>query len=49
MILPLAFLVGPSLGLGLFAIWLVQGGGRSLQSFIFLSKWRGRRWQSIVM
>lgn len=48
-ILPLAWLVGPALGLGLFAIWLVQGGGRTLQSFVFLAKWRGRRWQGIVV
>jgi putative MATE family efflux protein len=45
--LPLAFLVGPVLGYGLLGVWLLQGGSRSIQSFLFMALWRGRKWQHI--
>ena len=47
LLLPLAYLFGPILGFGLFAVWLLQGGTRSMQSAIFLLKWKSRRWQQI--
>ena len=45
--LPLAFLMGPVLGYGLLAVWLLQGLTRALQSSTFLAIWRSRRWQQI--
>jgi MATE family multidrug resistance protein len=45
--LPLAYLVGPFLGFGLLGVWLLQGGSRALQSFLFTGMWRGRKWQHI--
>ena len=48
-LLPLAYLIGPILGFGLLAIWLLQGGTRSIQSAIFLLKWKSRQWQAIVV
>jgi putative MATE family efflux protein len=47
--LPLAYLVGPVLGFGLLAVWLLQGGSRSLSAFLFVMMWRGRKWQRIVI
>jgi putative MATE family efflux protein len=47
--LPLAYLVGPVLGFGLLGIWLLLGGSRSLQSAIFVLKWKRRRWQEIAL
>ena len=49
LLLPLAYLVGPVLGFGLLAIWLLQGGTRSMQSALFLLKWKSRRWQHIIV
>ena len=45
--LPLAYLLGPVLGLGLLAVWLLQGGSRTLQSVAFIASWRNRAWQRI--
>jgi putative MATE family efflux protein len=45
--LPLAWLVGPYLGFGLLAIWLVFVGYRSLQTISFIGIWRQRRWAGI--
>ena len=47
--LPLAYLFGPVLGFGLFAIWMLQGGSRSLSTVLFVLMWRGRHWQRIVV
>lgn len=47
--LPLAYLFGPILGFGLFTIWLLQGGSRTLSAVLFVVLWRGRHWQRIVM
>ncbi|MEE8343987.1 MAG: MATE family efflux transporter [Woeseiaceae bacterium] len=49
LLLPLAYLIGPVLGFGLLGIWLLQGGTRSLQSTIFLLRWKNRRWQHITV
>ncbi|MDA0679155.1 MAG: MATE family efflux transporter [Proteobacteria bacterium] len=45
--LPLAYLVGPFLGFGLLGVWILQGGSRALNSFLFIEMWRGRKWQHI--
>ena len=47
--LPLAYLFGPVLGFGLFTIWLLQGGSRTLSAFLFVMMWRRRHWQRIVV
>ncbi len=49
LLIPLAYLIGPILGFGLLAIWLLQGGTRSMQSAIFLLRWKARQWQQIVV
>jgi MATE family multidrug resistance protein len=45
--LPLAFVIGPFLGYGLLGVWLWQGVTRSVQVWLFISMWRGRKWQQI--
>jgi len=45
--LPLAYIVGPILGFGLLGVWLLQGGGRAIQAYVFMQMWRGKKWQSI--
>ena len=45
--LPLAFVLGPFLGYGLIAVWLWQGITRALQSWLFFTMWRSRKWQHI--
>ena len=45
--LPMAFVSGPVLGYGLLGVWLWQGVSRTLQSAVFVSLWRGRKWQQI--
>jgi putative MATE family efflux protein len=45
--LPLAFVFGPVMGYGLLGVWLWQGTTRTLQSWLFLTMWRGRKWQRI--
>ena len=45
--LPLAWLVGPYLGLGLFAVWASQGAYRVFQALVFIVLWRRRRWAGI--
>ena len=45
--LPLAYLVGPVLGLGLLGIWILMGGSRALQSVTFLMAWKAGRWRHI--
>ena len=47
--LPLAYLFGPVLGFGLFSIWLLQGCTRTLSAFLYVTMWRGRHWQRIVV
>lgn len=43
-LLPLAWLVGPYLGLGLTAVWLANAFYRLVQSAIYASVWAGERW-----
>ncbi|NNF60551.1 MAG: MATE family efflux transporter [Gammaproteobacteria bacterium] len=45
--LPLAYMVGPVLGLGLVGIWIMQGIYRIMQAAIFLRFWSQRGWVSI--
>ncbi len=45
--LPLAFVIGPVLGYGLLGVWLWQGITRIVQSTLFFTMWRGRKWQQI--
>jgi len=45
--LPLAYVLGPVLGLGLLGIWVLQGVYRSLQAGIFTRFWMARRWAEI--
>lgn len=45
--LPGTYLIGPLLGFGLTAIWMLQVVYRCLQAAIFASFWRGRRWAQI--
>ena len=47
--LPLVYLVGPVIGLGLTAIWILQASYRVLQSAIFTFFWVQRRWAKIVV
>lgn len=49
LLLPLAYMVGPVLGFGLLGIWILQGGTRSLQSAVFLLKWKNRQWHHIAV
>ena len=45
--LPLAYVVGPVLGFGLTALWVLQGSYRGVQAGIFFSFWRRRGWARI--
>ena len=45
--LPLAFVIGPLLGYGLLGVWLWQGVTRAIQSTLFFTMWKSRKWQHI--
>lgn len=45
--LPLAYLLGPVLGLGLSAIWLGMTLYRALQAGVFVVAWERKRWAAI--
>lgn len=45
--LPVAFLVGPYLGLGLTAVWLANAAYRLMQSGIFAALWRSEAWTRV--
>lgn len=47
--LPLAWLIGPYLGMGLTAIWLTQGLYRLFQAFWFVQLWRKKEWALIKL
>lgn len=47
--LPLVYLVGPTLGWGLLAIWAVQIGYRMVQAGVFTLLWRGDGWTDIKL
>lgn len=45
--LPLAFLVGPTLGFGLLAVWLLQAAYRFLQTVTVIHLWRRGHWAAV--
>ena len=45
--LPLAYLIGPVLHLGLTGIWIAQGSYRALQAAVFFRYWGARKWATI--
>ena len=45
--LPLAWLVGPYFGFGLFGVWTTQAAYRMVQALIFVVLWRRRGWAGI--
>jgi MATE family multidrug resistance protein len=45
--LPVAYVLGPVLGLGLMAIWIAQVGYRGLSALVFAHLWRRGTWASI--
>jgi MATE family multidrug resistance protein len=45
--LPIVWILGPMLGYGLTAIWLVQALYRSAQSIIFVYFWKKQSWSNI--
>jgi putative MATE family efflux protein len=45
--LPLAYVVGPVLGFGLLAIWVLQGTYRGIQAVILTRLWVKRGWAAI--
>ena len=47
--LPLVYLLGPVMGLGLVTVFAVQVIYRGLQSLTFAFMWKGGRWQSIEL
>lgn len=47
--LPLIYLVGPYLNLGLIALWGVQSGYKLLQGGIFFIIWKMGRWKAIEL
>ena len=47
--LPVAYLVGPGLGMGLTVVWIAQVAYRAIQTTVFIVMWRGRRWATFDM
>lgn len=45
--LPVAWVLGPRLGLGMTAVWLAHVAYRGLQSLVFIAMWKGRRWAKV--
>lgn len=45
--LPAAWLAGPGLGLGMTSVWVAHAIYRGIQSLVFVSMWKGRRWTEI--
>ena len=45
--LPLAYLVGPGLGLGLIGIWVCQVAYRAVQALVITGLWQRGRWAEI--
>ena len=44
LLLPLAYLIGPTLGYGLLGIWCIQSLQRICSSLVYASLWRKRNW-----
>lgn len=42
--LPVAYVLGPVLGMGLSAVWVAQVCYRSVQALVFARVWGGRTW-----
>ncbi len=47
--LPVAYIVGPVMGLGLLGIWIVNGLYRSAQAIACIQQWAGRHWADIKL
>jgi len=47
--LPLAYLIGPLLGLGLLGVWIVNGIYRFGQALVCMQQWANRRWMGIEL
>ena len=47
--LPLAFLLGPTLGYGLVGVWVAQGIYRVVLCILYVSAWRSGKWRSIEL
>lgn len=47
--LPLAYLTGPVLGMGLLTIWSIYVGYRGFQTGVFIWLWRRRQWTTIKL
>jgi MATE family multidrug resistance protein len=47
--LPIIYVIGPVMGLGLVAIFATQAAYRGLQALTFASMWKRGRWQSIEL
>ena len=45
--LPVAYVIGPVLGLGMTGVWLAHIGYRSIQAVVFLIIWRSGSWAKI--
>jgi len=45
--LPIVYVIGPIMGLGLVAVFTTQAAYRGLQALTFASMWKRGRWQSI--
>ncbi len=45
--LPIAYLVGPVWGFGLFGVWVAQGIYRGAQSLLFMRVWQKGRWAEL--
>lgn len=46
-LLPGAYLMGPTWGFGLLGVWLVQAGLRALQATVYVVIWQLRQWAKI--
>jgi putative MATE family efflux protein len=47
--LPIVYVIGPIMGLGLVAVFTTQAAYRGLQALTFASMWKRGRWQSIAL
>jgi len=45
--LPLAYICGPLLGMGLLAVWILQIAYRLLLSWIYFNRWKKGHWKTI--
>jgi len=47
--LPIVYVIGPIMGLGLVAVFTTQAAYRGLQALTFASMWKRGRWQSVEL